>query len=66
MERLDIFRTETLDRLDPIDKKSQAAANAAMDELLETTVGVDNFAIPDLLITNTRSALYVYLNATVC
>lgn len=65
VERLEIFRTDTLARLDPVDNKKQAAANAAMDELLETTVGVDNFVIPDLPISNTRSALYVFLNASV-
>lgn len=66
VERLEIFRTETLARLDPIDKKDQAATNAAMDELLGTTVGLDSFVIPDLLISNTRSAVYVFLNASVC
>ncbi|EXV05044.1 mediator complex subunit 5 [Metarhizium robertsii] len=64
VERLEIFRTETLARLDPIDKKDQAATNAAMDELLGTTVGLDSFVIPDLLISNTRSAVYVFLNAS--
>lgn len=60
-----MFRTDTLAKLDPIDKKNQAAANAAMDELLETTVGLDNFVIQDIPISNTRVALYIYLNASV-
>ncbi|GAB0138290.1 Unknown protein [Epichloe bromicola] len=64
VDRLEIFRTETLAKLDPVDKKRQAAANAAMDELLETTVGVDNFVIPDVPISTTRAALYVHLNAS--
>jgi mediator of RNA polymerase II transcription subunit 5 len=67
VERLEMFRIETLARLDPVDKKKQTAANAAMDELLlESTVGVDNFVIPDMLIPNTKSAVYVFLNASVC
>ncbi|GAO17031.1 hypothetical protein UVI_02021950 [Ustilaginoidea virens] len=64
VDRLEIFRSDTLAKLDPVDKKKQAAANAAMDELLETTMGVDNFVIPDLPISNTRAALYVFLNAS--
>ncbi|TWU77555.1 mediator complex subunit [Metarhizium rileyi] len=64
VERLEIFRTETLARLDPIDKTKEAAANAAMDELLGTTVGLDSFVVPDLMISNTRSAVYVFLNAS--
>ncbi|KND93570.1 Mediator of RNA polymerase II transcription subunit 5 [Tolypocladium ophioglossoides CBS 100239] len=64
VERLEIFRSETLARLDPVDKKKQAADNAAMDELLETTVGLENFVIPDIPISTTRAGLYVYLNAS--
>ncbi|KAG5978763.1 hypothetical protein E4U55_005966 [Claviceps digitariae] len=64
VDRLELFRTDTLAKLDPIDKKNQAAANAAMDELLETTVGLDNFVIQDMPISNTRAALYIYLNAS--
>lgn len=65
VERLEIFRSETLARLDPVDKKNQAAANAAMDELLETTVGLENFVVPDIPISTTRAGLYIYLNASV-
>ncbi|EQK98130.1 Mediator of RNA polymerase II transcription subunit 5 [Ophiocordyceps sinensis CO18] len=63
VERLEVFRSETLGRLDSVDKNSQAAANAAMDELLDPAVGLDNLVIPDMLIPNTRAGLYVYLNA---
>lgn len=65
VERLEVFRSETLGRLDSVDKNSQAAANAAMDELLDPAVGLDNLVIPDMLIPNTRAGLYVYLNAAV-
>ncbi|KAM3516078.1 hypothetical protein MY11210_000360 [Beauveria gryllotalpidicola] len=62
IERLEIFRTQTLAQLDPIDEKKKAA-NAAMEELLDSTVGSDSFVIPEILISNSRAALYVYLNA---
>ncbi|KAK5993200.1 Mediator of RNA polymerase II transcription subunit 5 [Cladobotryum mycophilum] len=63
VEKLEIFRTDVLARLDPMDKKKQAA-NAAMDELLDSTVGLENFVIPEIPISNTRAGLYVYLNAS--
>jgi mediator of RNA polymerase II transcription subunit 5 len=58
-----LFRTETLAELDPTDKKNQAD-NAAMDELLDSTVGLNSFVVPDIPISNTRSGLYIYLNAS--
>lgn len=63
-EKLELFRTQTLAELDPVDKKKQAA-NAAMDELLDSTVGLENFVVSDIPIANTRAGLYVYLNAAV-
>ena len=47
-----------------MDKKKQAA-NAAMDELLDSTVGLENYVVADIPISNTRSALYIYLNSSV-
>ncbi|KAF4977806.1 hypothetical protein FZEAL_5713 [Fusarium zealandicum] len=61
-ERLELFRTETLASLDPTDKKKQVA-NAAMDELLDSAVGLGNFVVADIPISNTRAGLYIYLNA---
>ncbi|KAL2753906.1 hypothetical protein ACRALDRAFT_1041677 [Sodiomyces alcalophilus JCM 7366] len=60
--RLDLFRTNTLASFEPADEKKDAA-NAALDHLLDTTVDLENFAIPDIPIVNTRAALYIYLNA---
>ncbi|UKZ83590.1 hypothetical protein TrVFT333_011399 [Trichoderma virens FT-333] len=40
VEKLEIFRTEVLAPLDPVDKNNQAA-NAAMDELLDSTSAID-------------------------
>ncbi|RDA90567.1 hypothetical protein CP533_2591 [Ophiocordyceps camponoti-saundersi (nom. inval.)] len=59
-ERLDMFRCETLARLDPLPKNRQADA---MDEFLEPVMRLENFAIPDIPIPNSRAGLYVYLNA---
>ncbi|POR33336.1 Mediator of RNA polymerase II transcription subunit 5 [Tolypocladium paradoxum] len=64
VERLEIFRSETLARLDPLDNKNQAATSAAIDDLLENTVGLDNFVVPDIPISTTRAGLYVHLNAS--
>lgn len=36
-----------------------------MDELLDSTVGLESFVIPEIPISNSRAALYVYLNAAV-
>ncbi|KAL7781566.1 mediator complex, subunit Med5 [Trichoderma afarasin] len=63
VEKLEMFRTEVLAPLDPIDKNNQAA-NAAMDDLLDSTVGLDSLVIPDLPISNTRAGLYIYLGAS--
>ncbi|RYO98619.1 hypothetical protein DL764_007041 [Monosporascus ibericus] len=60
--RLELFRTETLASFDPIDKKKDPV-NAEMDDMLDSTVGLDNFVVPELPITNTRAGLYIYLNA---
>lgn len=63
-EKLELFRTETLANLDPGDKK-KPVTNTAMDDLLESTVGLENFAVAEIPITNTRAGLYIYLNASV-
>ncbi|KAH7166208.1 mediator complex, subunit Med5 [Dactylonectria macrodidyma] len=61
-EKLELFRTETLANLEPGDKK-KPASNTAMDDLLESTVGLDNFVVAEIPIANTRAGLYIYLNA---
>ncbi|RDA86537.1 hypothetical protein CP532_1899 [Ophiocordyceps camponoti-leonardi (nom. inval.)] len=59
-ERLDMFRSETLARLIPLPKNRQVDE---MDELLEPALRLENFAIPDIPIPNSRAGLYIYLNA---
>ncbi|KAK7425449.1 mediator complex subunit [Neonectria magnoliae] len=63
IEKLELFRTDTLANLDPVDKKKRVA-NTAMDDLLESAVGLDNFVVSDIPISNTRAGLYIYLNAS--
>ncbi|KAI5461117.1 mediator complex, subunit Med5 [Mariannaea sp. PMI_226] len=60
-EKLELFRND-IANLDPVDKGKQDA-NAAMDDLLESTVGLGNFVVPEIPISNTRAGLYIYLNA---
>lgn len=62
-EKLDLFRQD-ISALDPEDGKKQDAPTV-MDDLLESAVGLENFVVADIPITNTRSGLYVYLNAAV-
>ncbi|CAG1990921.1 unnamed protein product [Fusarium graminearum] len=61
-DKLELFRTEILASSDPADKKKQVA-NAAMDELLDSTVGLENFVVAPISVSNTRAGLYIYLNA---
>lgn len=65
INKLELFRTEVLAPLDPVDKSKQAA-NAVMDDILDSTVGVENLVIPEIPISNTRAGLYIYLSASVC
>lgn len=62
--RLEFFRTETLASFEPADKKKEAA-NAEIDDILDSTMGLDNFVIPEIPISNSRAGLYIYLNACV-
>ncbi len=62
--RLELFRTETLASFEPVDKKKEAE-NAEIDEMLDSTMGLQSVVIPELPITNSRAGLYIYLNAAV-
>lgn len=61
-ERLESFRTGTLASFEPMDKKNEAA-KAQFDDLMDATLGLDNLAVPELPVINTRAGLYIYLNA---
>jgi mediator of RNA polymerase II transcription subunit 5 len=62
--RLEHFRTEILDSIDPVDEKKEAV-DAAMSEILDSAVGLDSIVITEIPISNTRAGLYVYINASV-
>jgi mediator of RNA polymerase II transcription subunit 5 len=64
VDKLDIFRSETLVQFGLPEKKTQPA-DAAMNELLDSAVGFDSLVIPEIPISNTRAGLYICLNATV-
>lgn len=62
--RLEVFRTETLASFEPVDKAKEAA-HAEMNALLDSAVPPENLALPEVLITNTRAGLYIYVNSLV-
>ncbi|KAK6607257.1 Mediator of RNA polymerase II transcription subunit 5 [Botrytis cinerea] len=63
-QRLDVFRTQTLITILPVDKKERAA-NAEINEILDSTIGmnIDNIVVADLPTVNSRAGLYIYLNS---
>ena len=58
--RLEEFRTETLGKHLPAEKKD-VEVNSYMDNLLD----MDNFQIPEVPLVNSRAGLYIYLSAAV-
>ncbi|KAK0116517.1 mediator complex subunit [Cadophora gregata] len=64
--RLEVFRTETLVSLEPIEtKEPMAAADKEIEEILEDglQLGVDSMVVEELPVMNTRAGLYVYFNS---
>ncbi|KAB8300368.1 hypothetical protein EYC80_000551 [Monilinia laxa] len=63
-QRLDVFRTQTLITILPIDKKERAT-NAEINDILNSTIGmnIDSIVVADLPVVNSRAGLYIYLNA---
>lgn len=66
VQRLDVFRTQTLITILPVDKKERAA-NAEIDEILDSTIGmnIDNIVVANLPTINSRAGLYIYLSSIV-
>ncbi|KAI5859468.1 Med5-domain-containing protein [Durotheca rogersii] len=60
--RLELFRTETLASFEPANKKKETG-NPGIDDLLESTMALDNFSVTELPTVNSRAGLYIYLNA---
>ncbi|ESZ90859.1 hypothetical protein SBOR_8751 [Sclerotinia borealis F-4128] len=63
-QRLDVFRNQTLITILPVDKKERAA-DAEINEILDSTIGmnIDSIVIDDLPVVNSRAGLYIYLNS---
>lgn len=64
--KLELFRTQTLVAIEPVDKKD-VSANKEIDELLDEGMGlgIDSVVVVELPIMNSRAGLYVYLNSLV-
>ncbi|KAF5879332.1 putative mediator of rna polymerase ii transcription subunit 5 protein [Botrytis fragariae] len=64
VQRLDVFRTQTLITILPVDKKERVA-NAEINEILDSTIGmnIDNIVVADLPTINSRAGLYIYFNS---
>lgn len=64
--RLELFRTQTLVAIEPVDKK-EITANKEIDEFLDGNVelGIDSIVVADLPTMNSRAGLYIYLNSLV-
>jgi mediator of RNA polymerase II transcription subunit 5 len=64
--RLEVFRTETLLAIEPVDKKERAADKEFEDILEEgMPLGIESMVVADLPSMNSRAGLYVYLNSLV-
>lgn len=63
--RLELFRTQTLVTILPVDKKEQAATSAEIDEIIDSTLGLDSVPVVDLPTMNSRAGLYIWLNSLV-
>lgn len=65
-ERLELYRSQTLAPLEPIDKRAQKA-NAEIAQIIDSTMALDmdNIPVADIPIMNSRAGLYVYLNSLV-
>jgi mediator of RNA polymerase II transcription subunit 5 len=65
--RLELFRTQTLMVLEPIQKKEEGASKE-IDEILDDHLamgGIDSIVVVELPTVNCRAGLYIYLNSLV-
>ena len=65
--RLELFLTQTLAVLEPVDKKVQAA-NAELNDIIDESMGlgIESIVVADMPVMNSRAGLYVWLNSLVC
>lgn len=65
--RLELFRTQTLVALEPVERKDMSA-NKEIDEMLDGGMGlggVDGIVVVEVPTVNSRAGLYIYLNSLV-
>lgn len=64
--RLELFRTQTMVAIEPVDKK-EIEANKEIDAILDEGMGlgIDSVVVADLPTMNSRANLYIYLNSLV-
>jgi len=64
--RLELFRTQTILAIEPVDKKERAA-DKEIEEMLEEGMAlpVESMVVADMPTMNSRAGLYVYLNSLV-
>jgi mediator of RNA polymerase II transcription subunit 5 len=63
---LEVFRTQTMLAIEPVDKKEKAAEKEIEDILEEgMALGVESMVVAEMPIMNSRAGLYVYLNSLV-
>jgi mediator of RNA polymerase II transcription subunit 5 len=64
--RLELFRTQTMVAIKPVDKKD-IEANKEIDAILDEgmSMGIDSVVVADLPAVNSRANLYIYLNSLV-
>ncbi len=69
--RLEVFRTETLAVIEPVEKIKgvESAASKEIEDILEESMGigggVEGMVVADMPVVNSRAGLYVYLNSLV-
>jgi mediator of RNA polymerase II transcription subunit 5 len=64
--RLEVFRTQTLLAIEPVNNKERAADKEIEDILEEgMALGIETMAVADMPTMNSRAGLYVYLNSLV-
>lgn len=63
-ERLELFRTQTLVPLEPVEKKTQVVSDE-IDQMIDSALNVESIPVVDLPIINSRAGLYIYLNSLV-
>lgn len=63
-ERLELFRTQTLVPLEPVEKKPQVASDE-IDQMIDSALSMESIPVADLPIINSRAGLYIYLNSLV-